>query len=226
MASSRLLITAVERKAAEWTFSLWKDSWFPGWASLCLHTVSLFPSGLPGQNANQPFAMLKVLASPHDEDFNLALRVGLSHLGEDFELSFQSWEEGSAWTKNLFQQTSFHVKHRWLQKVFKLIPVPLSVHKEPIPGMRTLLAGSWAARYVQGLHHEGHHCSYPGQDWQEETSMHYSISSATFISFSARTISFSVILDISLGITGSQSVQTEKTLRNCPIEELTKSQRW
>lgn len=52
--------------------------------------------------------------------------------------------------------------------MLKLTPVLLSVHKEPIPGKGTLLAGSWAVGFVLGLHPERRHCSYPGPDPQEE----------------------------------------------------------
>lgn len=54
------------------------------------------------------------------------------------------------------------------------------------------------------------------------TSMHDSFSSTTlFIRFSANNISFCVILVISLGITGSQSVQAERNHGNYIIDHLT-----
>lgn len=65
---------------------------------MTLLTFTRLPSGLRGQNANQPFGTLTVPASPHDEDFNLALGAGLSHLEQDFELPFEPREKDSAWT--------------------------------------------------------------------------------------------------------------------------------
>lgn len=65
---------------------------------MTLLTFTRLPSGLRGQNANQPFGTLAVPASPQDEDFNLALGVGLSHLEHNFELPFEPREKDSAWT--------------------------------------------------------------------------------------------------------------------------------
>ena len=42
------------------------------------------------------------------------------------------------------------------------------MHKEPSPGIGTLLAGFWTVGSVLSLHPEGRHCSYPGPDLQEE----------------------------------------------------------
>ena len=65
---------------------------------MALLTSIAFPSGLRRQDANQPFGTLPVPAPPHDEDLNLALGVGLSHLEQDLELPFEPRDEGSAWS--------------------------------------------------------------------------------------------------------------------------------
>lgn len=65
---------------------------------MTLLTFARLPLRLHGQKVNQPFGTLAVPVSPHDEDFNLALGVALSHLEQDFELPFESRKEDSAWT--------------------------------------------------------------------------------------------------------------------------------
>ena len=100
-----------------------------------------FPPGFVA-NATQPFGTLSEPAPLRD--LNLALRVRFFQLEQDLELLLEPLEEGSAWSEIFFQQMGLRRKHRRLQKVLKPTPVLLSVHMEPIPGIRILLAGSWA----------------------------------------------------------------------------------
>ena len=63
-----------------------------------LLTSMLFLSGFFSQDVNHLFGTHSVPGAPGDTDFNLALRVWLSHLEQNFELPLERWEEGSAWT--------------------------------------------------------------------------------------------------------------------------------